>query len=162
MCDLIDGAIEEVRGLAGRLRPGALDRLGLVDAVDWYLRDFEKRTDVACDFRHDGVPKVNDRVATAAYRIVQESLTNVARHAGASHVDVSLRVAGKRLILDVEDDGRGFDPRGVPGSGGLGVAGMRERAALIGGTLDIRTAAGGGTRVSLSVPLEGHGGEAAP
>ncbi|MGB3399802.1 MAG: PAS domain-containing protein [Candidatus Deferrimicrobiaceae bacterium] len=157
MCALIDKAIDEVRGMATRLRPGVLDDLGLVDAIDWYIDDFEKRTKMSSVFRHAGVPKVSDRVATAAYRIAQEALTNVARHSKASRVDVSLRAEGEILTLSVEDDGRGFDLRELPESVGLGVVGMRERAELIGGTLEIRSRPGEGTRVHLKVPIDGAG-----
>jgi PAS domain S-box-containing protein len=157
MCDLIDKAIDDVRGMATRLRPGVLDDLGLVDAIDWYIDDFEKRTKLRCIFRHAGVPKVSDRVATAAYRITQEALTNVIRHSKASRVDVSLRAEGEILTLSVEDDGRGFDLRELPESAGLGVAGMRERAELIGGTLEIRSRPREGTRVQLKVPLDSAG-----
>ena len=143
MCDLIDKAIDDVRGMATRLRPGVLDDLGLVDAIDWYIDDFEKRT------------KVSDRVATAAYRIAQEALTNVARHSKASHVDVSRRAEGEILTLSVEDDGRGFDLRELPESAGLEVAGMRERAERIGGVLEIMSRPGEGTRVRLKVPVAG-------
>jgi PAS domain S-box-containing protein len=155
MCGLIDKAIDEVRGMATRLRPGVLDNLGLVDALDWYVGDFEKRSQVACVYHHVGVPKVDDRVATAAYRIAQEALTNVARHSHATRVDVSLRTEGNFLSLAVEDDGRGFEPRELSESKGLGVVGMRERAELIGGTLAIRSSPGEGTSVRLTVPLSG-------
>jgi PAS domain S-box-containing protein len=155
MCGLIDKAIDEVRGMATRLRPGVLDNLGLVDALDWYVSDFEKRSNVHCVYRHQDVPKVDDRIATSAYRIAQEALTNVARHSLASRVDVSLRAAEGFLSLSVEDDGRGFDPRELAESKGLGVAGMRERAELIGGDLTIRSRPGEGTKVRLKVPLAG-------
>jgi signal transduction histidine kinase len=110
---------------------------------------------VACVYHHVGVPKVDDRVATAAYRIAQEALTNVARHSHATRVDVSLRTEGNFLSLAVEDDGRGFEPRELSESKGLGVVGMRERAELIGGTLAIRSSPGEGTSVRLTVPLFG-------
>ena len=161
MCGLIDKAIDEVRGIATRLRPGALDHLGLVDAVEWYLRDFEKRTKLRCDYRNDRVPRISDKVATAVYRITQESLTNVARHSGASRVDVFLRADDGALLLTVEDDGRGFDPDRLGESGGLGVIGMRERASLIGGTLSIGSRPGGGDRIDLNVPLDVAQGEPA-
>jgi PAS domain S-box-containing protein len=154
MCGVIDKAIDEVRGIAVRLRPGALDHLGLVDALDWYIRDFEKRSRIRCVYRHRGVPRIADRAATAAYRIAQESLTNVARHSGASRVDVSLRAEQGALLLTVEDDGVGFDPERLDGTAGLGVIGMRERASLIGGTLSISAREGGGTRIDLRVPLD--------
>lgn len=153
MCGVIDKAIDEVRSIATRLRPGALDHLGLVDALDWYIRDFEKRSKIRCVYRHGGVPRIADKVATAAYRIAQESLTNVARHSGASRVDVSLRAEKGDLLLSVEDDGKGLAPDQLGESKGLGVIGMRERASLIGGALSIATGAGGGVRVELRIPL---------
>jgi PAS domain S-box-containing protein len=155
MCALIDRAIDEVRGLATRLRPGVLDTLGLVDALDWYVSDFEKRSRMACTYRHFDVPKVDDRIATAAYRIAQEALTNVARHSHATRVDVSLQTGGDFLSLAVEDNGQGFEPGELSSSRGLGVLGMRERAELIGGTLAIRSRPGEGTSVRLTVPLSG-------
>ena len=155
MCRLIDRAIDEVRAMATRLRPGVLDNLGLVDALEWCIGDFEKRSNLSCVFRHFDVPKVDDRIATAAYRIAQEALTNVARHSHATRVDVSLRTAGDLLSLAVEDNGQGFEPGELSSSKGLGVLGMRERAELIGGTLAIRSRPGEGTSVRLTVPLSG-------
>jgi PAS domain S-box-containing protein len=153
MCGIIDKAIDDIRGIATRLRPGALDNLGLVDALEWYIRDFEKRSRIRCVYRSHGAPRVPDRAATAAYRIAQEALTNVARHSGASRVDVSLRVEEGVLHLAVEDDGRGFDPERLDESKGLGVIGMRERASLIGGTLTVGPGAAGGARIDLRLPL---------
>jgi len=153
MCGVIDKAIDEVRGIATRLRPGALDHLGLVDALDWYIRDFEKRSKIRCVYHHGGIPRIADKVATAAYRIAQESLTNVARHSGASRVDISLRAEKGDLLLSVEDDGKGLAPEQLGESRGLGVIGMRERASLIGGALSIGPGAGGGVRVDLRIPL---------
>jgi len=153
MCSVIDKAIDEVRGIATRLRPGALDNLGLVDALDWYIRDFEKRSRIRCFYRPGGEPRITDKAATAAYRIVQEALTNVARHSGAKRVNVLLRVEEGALLLSVEDDGRGFDPKRLDESKGLGVIGMRERASLVGGTLSIGPGAGGGIRIELRIPL---------
>jgi len=161
MCGVIDKAIEEVRGIATRLRPGALDNLGLVDALDWYIRDFEKRSRIRCVYRPHGAPRIPDRAATAAYRIAQEALTNVARHSGASRVDVSLRVEEGTLLLSVEDDGRGLAPEQLGESKGLGVVGMRERSSLIGGTLSIAPGADGGVRIDLRVPLGSGEGEPA-
>ena len=161
MCGVIDKAIDEVRGIATRLRPGALDHLGLVDALDWYIRDFEKRSRIRCVYRHGGVPRIADKAATAAYRIAQESLTNVARHSGASRVDISLRAEKGDLLLSVEDDGKGLAPEQLGESKGLGVIGMRERASLIGGTLSIGPGAGGGVRVELRIPLAAAKGDPA-
>jgi signal transduction histidine kinase len=158
MCGLIDTAIGEVRGIATRLRPGVLDTLGLVDALDWFVGDFERRTKLACVFRQGAVPKVDDRVATSMYRIAQEALTNVVRHSAASRVDVALRAEEGVLSLTVEDDGRGFAPEELVESQGLGVVGMRERAELIGGRLDVSSSPGKGTLVRLDIPLEGREG----
>ena len=153
MGTLIDNAIDEVRGIATRLRPGVLDDLGLVDALEWFSMDFEKRTGILCAFTHRDVPDVNDTVATAAYRIAQETFTNAVRHSSATRVDVSLTAEDGLLSLSVADNGRGFDTKNLLDSRGLGVAGMRERASLIGGTLEIHSQPGKGTRVVLHVPI---------
>ncbi len=155
MCHLIDKNIEDVRGMAFRLRPGVLDDLGLVDALDWYTTDFERRTEITCVFEYDKVPPLSETVATAAYRITQEAITNVARHASASRVDVVLKSRNSTLTLAIVDDGRGFNPLELSDSEGLGVAGMRERASLVGGTLEVDSQPDGGTRVLFVVPLDG-------
>jgi signal transduction histidine kinase len=95
---------------------------------------------------------VEDRIAITVYRIAQEALTNVVRHSGASRVDVSLKGEDGILMLSVEDDGKGFDLGELSKSGGLGVIGMRERAELIGGALEIRSDPGGGTAILMKVP----------
>ena len=161
MCGVIDKAIDEVRGIATRLRPGALDHLGLVDALDWYIRDFEKRSRIRCVYHSHGAPRIPDRAATAAYRIAQEALTNVARHSGATHVDISLWAKDGNLLLSVEDDGKGLAPEQLGESNGLGVIGMRERASLIGGTLSIGPGTGGGVRIELRIPLAAASGDPA-
>lgn len=151
--DLIDQTIEEVRGLAIRLRPGVLDHLGLVDALEWYTADFERRTGIACVFKRAPIGQLPDTVATAAYRIVQEALTNVARHAGATTATVRLQREDGHLLVTVADNGCGFDAESLDKVTGLGVAGMRERASLIGADLEVLSLPGKGTRVVLSVPL---------
>lgn len=158
MCELIDKTIDEVRGMATRLRPGVLDDLGLTEALEWYTTDFEKRTGIACIFRHPSVAKIDDMVATAAYRIAQEALTNVARHSFASHVDVTLQTEADLLTLKVMDNGRGFDRRDLPESECLGMAGMRERASLVGGILEIQSRPERGTQVCFKVPINGKKG----
>ncbi len=153
MCNLIDKTIEEVRLMAIRLRPGVLDHLGLVAALEWYTADFERRTDVSCVFEHRRVPDTDEAVATAAYRVTQEALTNVARHAAARHVTVNLQGDEDLLYLTITDDGTGFDMATLEDSEGLGVAGMRERAALLGGGLDMDASPEKGTTVYFRVPL---------
>jgi PAS domain S-box-containing protein len=155
MCTLIDKTIEDVRSMAIRLRPGVLDTLGLVDALEWFTADFEKRTGITCFFKHHRVPSIKDTLATAAYRITQEALTNAARHADAGRVDVSLNAENNVLTLLVTDDGCGFNLSELTESEGLGVAGMRERAGLVGGTLEVQSQQRKGTRVFFKVPLDG-------
>ena len=158
MCQLIDKNIEDVRGMAFRLRPGVLDDLGLVDALDWYTTDFERRTEITCVFEYDKVPPLSETVATAAYRITQEAMTNVARHAFAARVEVVLKARNSTLTLAVVDDGRGFNPPELSDSEGLGVAGMRERASLVGGTLEVHSQPDKGCRVLFEVPIDGKVG----
>ena len=154
MCELIDQTIEEVRRMAFRLRPGVLDDLGLVDALEAYTTDFERRTGITCVFEHANVPDVSETLATAAYRIAQEALTNVARHAAASHIEVKVEAQNGSLLLNVVDDGKGFNLFELNESEGFGLASMRERASLVGGELKIRSATGEGTQVVCHMPIE--------
>jgi PAS domain S-box-containing protein len=153
MCCLIDRGIKEVREMAVRLRPGVLDRLGLVDALEWYATDFERRTGITCLFEPNGAPLIPDKVATAAYRIAQEALTNVVRHTNANLVNMILQAEDGVLTLIVADNGQGFDPAKLPEEEGLGIAGMRERASLVGGELEVQSQAGKGTSVYFRVPV---------
>ena len=154
MCDLIDTTIDEVRALATRLRPGLLDDFGLIDALDYYTKYFGQRTGITCIFKHLNMPQVDDLVATAAYRITQEALTNAARHAFATKVKIDLQVKRGVLTLSVADNGRGFDPQKLSESDCLGLAGMRERASLLGGSLELQSQPGKGTRVYFRLPLD--------
>ena len=154
MCRLIDETIDDVRSLSVRLRPGVLDTLGLVDALEWIANDFEKRTGTACIFEHHQVPRLNDTLATAAYRIGQEALTNVTRHAQASHVELRIKTQNGNLLLSVTDNGRGFDTGILSETKTLGVAGMRERAGLVGGQLEVQSSPGTGTAVYFRVPVD--------
>lgn len=140
--------------MAIRLRPGVLDDLGLVDALEWYTSDFEKRTGITCLFEHHNVPDINDKVATAAYRITQEALTNVARHANASRVEVTLLGKDSTLTLATADDGKGFNTLDLTETEALGLAGMRERAGLVGGELEVQSQPEKGTRVKFKVPID--------
>ena len=153
MCELIDKTIEEVRSLAIRLRPGVLDHLGLVEAIEWYTADFEKRYDITCIFEHDDGPEIRGNIATAAYRISQEALTNVARHASATRAKVSMSSDNGTLSLAIRDNGQGFDPETLGDADGLGVTNMRERANLVGGFFDVQSRRGEGTRICFTVAL---------
>ena len=158
MCELIDETIEEVRSLAIRLRPGVLDDLGLVDALEWYTADFERRTGITCVFEHANIPNISGDLATAAYRIAQETLTNVARHASASRVEVDLQENEGILSLSTIDNGMGFNASEILETKALGLAGMRERAVLVNGVLNVQSRPGDGTRVLFKVPIDGQKG----
>jgi PAS domain S-box-containing protein len=158
MCDLIDKTIDEVRGIALRLRPSVLDDLGLIAALEWYTADLEKRSGIACILDYRNIPKVDDIVATAAYRIAQEAMTNVVRHSCATHVEVSLQMQRDTLMLTVTDNGRGFNTKELSETECLGVAGMRERASLAGGALEIQSRSGKGTQVCCKFPMPTRNG----
>lgn len=155
MCDLVDATISDVRNLATRLRPAVLDDLGLLDALEWLTTEFEKRTRITCVLTHRAVDQLPGAVATATYRVAQEALTNVARHARATKVKVSLKQTHASLELSVSDNGKGFDPAVLVPGRTLGLAGMQERAGLAGGVLDILAGTPGGTTIRLRLPLEG-------
>jgi PAS domain S-box-containing protein len=159
MCGLIDKTIKDVRSIAIRLRPGVLDDLGLVDALEWLATDFENRSGITCVFEHENVSALNETVATAAYRICQEAITNVARYAEATRVSVVLGVEEDILSLSVRDDGKGFDVAVLTGSEGIGIAGMRERATLAGGSLEVTSEPGRGCQVHFKVPLDAESKE---
>jgi PAS domain S-box-containing protein len=151
---LIDDTIEDVRRMAFQLRPGVLDDLGLVAALEILSRDFEDRSDISCIFYHDNVPEVDDTLATAFYRIAQEAMTNAVRHAGATSIKVELTLTHGALVLCVTDNGCGFSPGDQNGSAGLGLTGMKERATLVGGDLRIDSEPHGGTRVCCHVKID--------
>lgn len=154
LCSLIDDTIGDVRDMAFRLRPRVLDDLGLVDAFESLLSDFEKRTNVSCVFKHDNIPQINDTVATALYRIGQEAVTNALRHSMASTVFVELKMADNRLLLTIEDNGCGFSTTDKDELNRFGMKGMKERALLVGGDLEIHSRPGMGTKISCQIDLE--------
>jgi signal transduction histidine kinase len=127
--------------------------LGLVEAIEWYTADFEKRYDISCVFEHDDGPEIRGNIATAAYRISQEALTNVARHASATRAKVSLSFENVNLSLTIKDNGTGFEPEALSDAEGLGMTNMRERANLVGGFFDVQSRPGGGTRICFTVAL---------
>ena len=155
---LVNQAMEELLNLARQLRPSALDDHGLTPAIETQLKRFSARTGVEVTLEKEGdADTLPGDVQTAVYRILQEALANVGRHAGATAVAVELEVADDRLELRVRDDGAGFDPVSVSRNGsdnpgaGLGLSGMAERARLAGGELDVRSAPGGGTTVGFRI-----------
>ncbi len=161
---LLDQTVASTRRIAADLRPLMLDDLGLAEAAGWLVEDFGQRSGVAGRIELggaemlDGLPKA---VATAVYRALQESLTNIARHAGARNAWVTIGAAEGVLQVEIEDDGRGIAPEDAAKPRSLGLKGMRERLAQVGGTLEVARVPRGGTRVRLRVPLRGIAAEAA-
>jgi PAS domain S-box-containing protein len=155
MRELVEGTIWMVRNVASHLRPAALN-FGIVSALEWLVDEFNRRNAIPCELRIEGgEPALSDAHATAVFRIVQASLTNVARHANATRVDVSLISTADRLELQVRDNGCGFDLQAAHRDYSYGLLGMNERARLIGATLSIDSAQGTGTTVSIHIPLDG-------
>jgi two-component system, NarL family, sensor histidine kinase UhpB len=148
---LANQAMEELLTIARELRPTALDDHGLLPALRQQVRDFSERSGIHADFRRRGdVPPLSDDQQLVIYRVTQESLSNVAQHARASAVEVELSFVG-RTVLRIADDGRGVNGDGARRNGGLGLSGMRERALLVGGTLDVRSGRGRGTTITLTM-----------
>jgi PAS domain S-box-containing protein len=152
--DLLDSAIKSVRKVATELRPSILDDMGLVAAVEWHVREFAERSGITCDFMcaSDKIPMDNEK-ATAIFRLVQEAMTNVARHAQASAMRVEMHENNGFLFVEVRDNGRGITDQELGGATSLGLLGMRERMVLLAGQLEIRGVPGKGTTVSAQIPL---------
>jgi signal transduction histidine kinase len=149
---MTDKAIRQVRKIATELRPVALDYGGLVEAVDWLARDFQRRTGVTCIVDAPAHMEASGDVAICLFRICQESLTNVTRHAQATEVRISLAMNDGWYTLTVRDNGRGFEPAMSAQDGSLGILGMGERARITGGSLKIASAPGTGTTVVARIP----------
>lgn len=153
--DSLRRAIGDLRSISWGMRPPELERAGLPDAIAEYCRRFEESSGLAVRWTAaEDVPREQpDEVSINLYRIVQEALANARKHAGAAAVDVSLRAAAGTLMLRIKDDGVGFDPEAlVAGPGHRGMAGMRERATLLGGSLSVVSGQGVGTEIRVEVP----------
>jgi PAS domain S-box-containing protein len=154
MKDVIDTTVGAVRRIAADLRPVMLDDLGLVPAIEHLLHEFSQRSGIVIGLDvADAVQELRDPVATAVYRMVQETLTNVARHAQATEVQVTIRVDGDMLEISVRDNGVGFDPARQGGHRSYGLLGIRERAQTLGGSAVIASAPGAGTEITIRIPL---------
>jgi signal transduction histidine kinase len=149
------GALQTVRDISQLLHPALLDDLGLAAAIEWQARTFEARHGIRAEVQQDGMARRLPReVELAAYRIVQEALTNVAKHSRASSCRIALRRHHADLEIVVEDDGRGFEAADIADPHrGLGMVGMRERAALLSGRIAFESGSGEGTRVNVRLPV---------
>ena len=149
-------ALEEVRRIARELRPEMLEHLGLVSALTELSRKFSDQSGIRVDRRFaDRLPPLSDEAELAVYRVAQESLTNVARHANASRVEISLERGVDSVVLRVADDGDGLSDEAPSANGRSGLRGMRERALLVGGALAVKPGPAGGVEVRLEVPSGG-------
>jgi signal transduction histidine kinase len=163
MSALLDRTVSSSRRIAADLRPLMLDDLGLADAAQWLVDDFGKRSGVRLEMRvpeqaaFDALAK---GAATAVYRAIQESLTNIARHSGAKNAWVLLAQENGEVLVEIEDDGRGVTPGDLAKASSLGLKGMRERVAYYGGSLEVARAPRGGTRLRVRMPLASRGAEA--
>ncbi|HEV8166987.1 MAG TPA: sensor histidine kinase, partial [Actinomycetota bacterium] len=149
------GEVDQLRGLMATLRPPVLDERGLTLALADELDSFERRTGIACTLKSEHDTRLEPEIETVLYRVVQEALTNVAKHAKARKVSVSLGADDDRVDMQVQDDGVGFDAEqasGMLGSGHFGLAGMRERVELAAGTYHLRSTPGSGTLIHVRVP----------
>jgi len=160
MIDIVDTAMGTIRKIVLELRPGVLDELGLAAAMEWQTKEFQKRTGIVCALNIEfEEPAACIKLKTTVFRILQECLTNIARHAQAKNVRITLRDEGTRIFFEVEDDGRGIDLARIEAGDThtFGILGMRERALLLDGTVEISRVgtvarAGSGTRVTVSIP----------
>ena len=157
MLAMLDASVAATRRIAADLRPLLLDDLGLLPAIEWLVQNFTQRHGLPCELEADEDLELAEPHATAVFRIVQESLANAAKHSQASRVRVSLARTGSQLMLTVEDDGIGFSPEAVRKPNSLGLAGLRERAQLLKGSIRIDSEPGRGTVVAARLPVPDAG-----
>ena len=155
MITYVDQTIERVRRIVSELRPSILDELGLIAAIEWQLAQFQERTGIRGKFESNAEPgkfESNPDVTAALFRVVQEALTNVMRHAGATEVSIKLKDADHCLRIAISDNGRGITHEQINDRRSFGIVGMRERIHRIGGTINIYAPPGRGTRLEISTP----------
>ena len=153
MLAMLDATVAATRRIAADLRPLLLDDLGLVPAIEWLVQNFSQRTGVACALAVNEDVELHEPYATAVFRIVQESLANVAKHAQASRVEVQIDRTATGVMLRVTDNGRGFSPAAPRQPHSLGLMGLRERAQLLKGSMRIESHPGAGTHVHVQIPV---------
>ena len=154
MSGLIDETLSKVQRISAELRPSILDDLGLAAAVEWLVEEFQKRTEIECQL---GVPddpvELGQERNTAIFRILQESLINISRHAEATRVRITLRVKHDMLELKVIDNGKGIEITQIDSPKSFGLISMKERAHVLGGEISISGIQGKGTTISVHIPL---------
>ncbi|HSV34343.1 MAG TPA: PAS domain-containing sensor histidine kinase [Ramlibacter sp.] len=160
MLTMLDASVASTRRIAADLRPLLLDDLGLMPAIEWLVQNFMQRSGILCELKAPEDLDLGEPYATAVFRIVQESLTNVAKHSRASRVDVAVLRFGAELVLSVRDNGIGFSITASRKPNSLGLAGLRERAQLLKGAISVQSEPGLGTLVQARIPVFGEGGAA--
>jgi signal transduction histidine kinase len=148
---LVDSTIQVARNIVATLRPNALD-MGIVPALEWLVCEYQKRTNAICTLNIHSEFTLDDKSATAVFRIVQESLTNIGKHANASKVEVFLAQKDGQYELLVRDDGQGFNPESRKEQS-FGLIGMKERVLMLGGVLEVSSQIGHGTVIKVSIPV---------
>ncbi len=157
MTERVGVTIESIQRIASELRPAILDQVGLAEAIEWQLRQVEKKTELFCAFKcDDQLPVIHRDTVTAVFRVLQEALTNVIRHAEATRVDVHLTANDQTLELVIQDNGRGISQDCMASFKSIGLISMRERALLCGGLAEIGRAKEGGTMIRVLVPVRSH------
>jgi two-component system, NarL family, sensor histidine kinase UhpB len=156
--DIVHSTLRAIRNLSIDLRPSALDDLGLLPALNWYVKEYQQKVGVDVEFSAIGFKdRYTTEVETALYRIVQESLTNIAKHANATYIEIIMREEQQQANITITDNGQGFDPESIlkdqTGNRGLGLKGMIERAMLLNGIVEIVAAPWRGTKIRVSLPL---------
>lgn len=160
LTELVDSMIGDIRRIATELRPQVLDAFGIIAAIEWLAEDFRKRTGIECIYEGPKDLAMDRELATTVFRICQESLTNIARHAQATGAWIHLAEKDGWLSMEISDNGKGISPEALANTRSLGVVGMRERARMVGGELSIETAPGQGASVRVRLPLAHARGEA--
>ena len=153
MLSMLDASVAATRRIAADLRPLLLDDLGLMPAIEWLVQNFMQRTGMVCELDADEEMELHEPYATAVFRIVQESLVNVAKHSKASRAKVTLDLQGHEMLLSVQDDGVGFSTGSGRKPNSLGLAGLRERAQLLKGTISVKSHPGRGTTIEARIPV---------
>jgi PAS domain S-box-containing protein len=157
MLAMLDASVAATRRIAADLRPLLLDDLGLMPAIEWLVQNFSQRSGIACELHADEELELAEPYATAVFRIVQESLVNVAKHSRATQVEVSMARSGGEITLQVKDNGVGFTTGGSRKPTSLGLVGLRERAQLLKGSVSVDSAPGQGTTVQATIPVREAG-----
>lgn len=154
MLAMLDASVAATRRISADLRPLVLDDLGLAPAIEWLVQNFSQRTGVPCELDLDEELELQEPYATAVFRMVQESLANVGKHAQASKVQVRVALEDHHLVLSVQDNGVGFRPADPRKPQSLGLVGLRERAHLLQGHVQVSSTPGQGTRVEARIPVQ--------